>query len=672
MKITYNWLKEFVEIKIPAKELADKLTMAGLEVVSFKEMEGDFIFEIEITPNRPDWLSVLGVAREVTAITNSKLKNQNLKPKVKTTKGNFRIEIEDKKDSSLYTARIIKDVKVGASADWLRKRLELVGCRSVNNVVDITNYVLFELGEPMHAFDLDKLSGETIIIRRAKAGEKIVTIDEEERNLSSNVLVIADKDKVAAIAGVMGGKTTEVGLATRNILLEAAVFDPVTVRHGRQALGLQSEASYRFERGVDLGMVERASLRAAQLIEEYCDGKEVSLSSSTAPKLKELKIDLDAAYLSKVLGVNIALPKIKAILSKLGFKVKQKPKNILNVKTPSFRQDVKTQVDLIEEVARVFGYERIPVSLPAVKPYVTIREKRDLVSSIKNILVGLGLTEVITYSLMDKPTLNSLNLKFTNPVEIMNPLSLDQEILRPTLLAGLGRAVAFNINQKQDFVSIFEIANIFIGEEQPKEELTLSVALSGTNSFLLGQGLIKDEAGPLNLKGILETIFIRLGIKDYEFSKAAGPGIGVRVQNESVGKMSCLNSQALEKLNIKNRNVFVFEVSLDKILPFARPDRKFVPLPKYPGIVRDISFILKEGLSVKEIETALTKKGAPLLNNIRVSDYYRGKQIPAGFRGLTLSCLYSSNERTLTEKEIQPIHDLLCEALTLQFGAKMR
>ena len=672
MKITYNWLKDFVEIKLPAKELADKLTMAGLEVVSLEEKAGDFIFEIEITPNRPDWLSVLGVSREIAVITNAKLKTQSSKRTTKAAKGNFKIEIEDKKDCPLYTARIIKNVKVTSSPEWLKKRLEAVGCRSVNNIVDITNYVLFESGEPLHAFDLDKLNQEKIMVRRGKPGEKIVTIDAQMRALNKNVLIIADKDKAIAIAGVMGAKDTEVSAGTRNILLEAAVFAPVVVRQGRQALGLQSEASYRFERGVDLGIVNKASIRAEELIREYCAAKDASVSSSGSAKLKAIRVDLDTAYVKNLLGVNIAPPKIKQILSGLGFKVKQKSKAVFKVEIPSFRQDVKTQVDLIEEVARVFGYERIPASLPAVKPDVTIKEKRDLVSAVKGALVGLGVTEVVTYSLTDKAALNSLGLGLAKPVEIMNPLSQDQEVLRPTLLLGLGRAVAFNINQKQDYVAIFEITNIFLGEDKPKEELTLGVALSGANSFLLEQGLIKDEVGLLNLKGILEAIFLKLGISGYEFINQGSSGAEAYIQKEKVGSMLRLSPQALESLGIKNREVFALEASLEKILPFVELNKKFTPLPKYPGIARDVSFILKDELSVKDILSALSEKGRPLLSQVRVTDYYKGKQIPAGYRGLTLSCVYSSNERTLTEKEMQPVHDLLCETLTREFGVKMR
>jgi len=670
MKVTYNWLKDFVEIKIPAKALADKLTMAGLEVVSLEEKAGDFIFEIEITSNRPDWLSVLGIAREISVITGAKLKKQT--PfKSKTHKGNLKIEIEDKKDCPLYTARIIKNIKVGTSPDWLKKRLELVGCRSVNNVVDITNYCLFELGEPLHAFDLDKLNPDKIIIRRAHSGEKFTTIDGQIKDLNSDCLLIADKHKAIAAAGVMGGKDSEVTESTGNILLEAAVFNPIIVRRSRQALGLQSESSYRFERGVDAGLTLQASLRAAELIQELCLGDEVSFSTSSALAHKEKKIELGINGVSRILGVNIAPAKIKGILTGLGFGVKQKSKTVLYVTVPSFRQDVNSEVDLIEEIARIFGYENIPVSLPAVKPSVTIRDRRDLISELKNTLIGLGLNEVITYSLTDKTILNNLGQSI-KPIEVMNPLSLEQEVLRTSLIPGLGRAISFNFNQKQESVQIFEIANVFRGENAPQEELALGIALSGEKSLLLSHGLVKDEFSLLNLKGMLEKVFTQLDVKDYEFNTRGTSGIDILVKQEKVGSMKCLGPEALTALEIKNRDVFILEVSLDKILSCAQTTRRFSPLPKYPGITRDISLLLKNDLSVATLLTALKEKGEGLLRDIKITDYYQGKQIPAGYRGLTISCLYASGERTLTEKEIQPFHELVCAALTQQFGAKIR
>ncbi|MCX5706598.1 MAG: phenylalanine--tRNA ligase beta subunit-related protein [Candidatus Omnitrophica bacterium] len=302
MKVTYNWLKDFVDIKITAPQLADKLTMAGLEVVSLQEKEGDFVFEIEITSNRPDWLSLVGIAREVAALTGRKLKVPQAKS-AKYTAGSMQplaIQVEDKKDCPLYTARIIKDVKVAPSPVWLKKRLELVGCRSVNNIVDITNYVLFELGEPLHAFDLAKLNPEGVIIRRAKNSEKLLTIDGENRQLNSNILVIADREKPIALAGVMGGKDTEVTTGTKDILLESAVFNPVIIRRARQALGIQSEASYRFERGVDLASVEKASLKAARSIQELAGGNQVGYQVKGVTKAQAKNIGLEISKVKKI------------------------------------------------------------------------------------------------------------------------------------------------------------------------------------------------------------------------------------------------------------------------------------------------------------------------------------------------------------------------------------
>lgn len=674
MKITYNWLKDFVDIKISPRELADKLTMAGLEVVSLEEKSGDFVLEIEITSNRPDWLSVLGIAREVAAITNAKLKVENYKP-TKEIKGrsSLKVEIENQKDCSLYTARVIKGVKVGSSPEWLRKRLELVGCRSVNNVVDITNYVLFELGEPLHAFDLDKLTQDKIIVRRGKPGEKITTIDGIERTLSENILVIADSERSVAIAGVMGGTNTEVSLATKNILLEAAVFNAVLVRRGRQELGLQSESSYRFERGVDREIAEKSSLRARKLIADICAGSETLFNANRLAKPKAREIILNLPDMAKILGVSISAIKVRQILSKLGFIVKQRSKNVFSVGVPSFRQDVNLPEDLIEEIARVFGYEHIPISLPKISPKVTIGERRDLVSDIKNILIGLGLNEAITYSLTDSKILNDFN-PASNAIEIMNPLSQEQGFLRTTLLPGLVRAVAHNLNQKQDYVALFEIGNVFLKKDQvPDEELKLGMALSGTKKTLLNALVVKDELGLLNLKGTIETLFTRLGIKNYEFVKQGdGTKVDIYLNKSPVGLISKLDKALMDKFGIKNRDVFTLEVSLGKILFVASLNKKYALLPKYPGIVRDISFILKEEQSVKKLLSILLEKGRPLLRDLLITDYYKGKQIPSGYRGLTLSCTYGSNERTLTEEEVAPIHNLICSTLIESFGAKIR
>ena len=674
MKFTYNWIKDFVDIKLPAEKVAEKLTMAGLEVVSLDKRDGDYVFEVEITSNRPDWLSILGIAREVAAVTGSKFKLREVERKVKAQKlSSLTIEIEDKKDCPLYTARVIRGVTVAPSPDWLRKRLELVGCRSVNNVVDITNYCLFELGEPLHAFDLDKLGEDRIIVRRAKAGEKIITIDGNTINIDQGSLVIADSLRPLALAGIMGGKESEVTFSTKNILLEAALFNPILIRRMRQSHAIHSESGYRFERGIDPQVVHKASQRAAVLIEEVCGGREVYFKSAGSAKTKERTVILRAASVEKTLGLRISILKIKQILSSLGFKVCSKAKSALAITVPSFRQDVSLEEDLIEEVARVFGYENIPSTLPKILPSISIRDNRVLVSDIKNILIGLGLNEAVTYSLIDSRVLNEFDPS-VKPIGIMNPLSQEQEVLRTTLIPGLSRAIAYNLNQKQDYVSLFELANVYFDKNNsPCSEFRLGIALSGTRRMLFNDSAVKDELGLLNLKGILEVLFKSLRIHNYEFTPLDQENKSrILINNEGIGHMQVLSPYLLDKLEIKNKKVFVLEVSLDKVFTFYRAQKKYTPLPKYPGITRDISFILKKGNSTQDILIKLKEKGQPLLKSLRIVDYYEGKQIPQGFRGLTLECVYSSSQRTLTEEEVIPVHDLLCLVLREQPGVELR
>lgn len=686
MKIPYAWLKDFVEIKISPQALADRLTMAGLEVTSLEERYGDTVFEIEVTSNRSDCLSVIGVAREVAAITGKKLRLSHATrhtPHVKNLQRAacsvqpFSIKIEDKKDCPLYTAKIIKDVKVGPSPDWLKKRLEQVGCRSVNNIVDITNYVLFEWGEPLHTFDLDKLSPDAIIVRRAKREERITTIDGQERLLDPDTLIIADKEKPIAIAGVMGSQDTEVKERTKNILLEAAVFNPIIVRRGRQRLGIQSESSYRFERGVDLEIVQPASWRAVELVQNIATGKCVLIKSSGVPQVKKKRVNLDVSAVRKILGVNIKSAKIKGILNNLGFKVTSKTKNKFRVEISSHRLDVNLEIDLIEEIARIFGYEHMAKTLPAVvNPQRDAGDTKSLISLIKNTLVALGLNEVITYSLIDKDSWKDRWAKQSSyAIEILNPLSKEQGILRPNVILSLARCIAYNLNQKQDYINIFEITKVFsLSSGQPQEELVLGIALCGMRSlFVFEQGLIKERLGLLHLKGILGVLFKRLGIKDYNFNLTDNADeIIVCVNKERMGAMSGLEKNILDQLDIKNKEVLVAEFSLDRLLSYANLTKRFVPLPVYPGVSRDISLILKEDIKIDEILEAIKQKAQPLLREIRIIDYYKGKQIPAGFKGLTISCLYRSDERTLTEAEINPLHSLISAELVDRFSAQIR
>lgn len=687
MKFTYNWLKDFVEIKIPPQELADKLTMAGLEVTSLGEKGGDFVFEIEVTSNRADWLSVMGIAREAAAITNSKLKSP--RPTCKTLRAKdarraahgaqrISIKIEDKKDCPLYTAKIIRDVKVGPSPDWLKERLELVGCRSINNVVDITNYVLFTYGEPLHAFDLDALKGDTICVRRARDKEKITTIDAEVKELNDNILVIADHDSPVAVAGVMGGKPTEVTEKTRNILLEAAVFDPVVIRRGRRALGLQSESSYRFERGVDFGIVDSASSAAWGLLQDICGGSLVLAGESRRPKTKSKTIALDIRDCKRFLGVVIGASKIKSILTHLGFSVKAKSKTRLSVGVPSHRPDVCAAVDLLEEVARIYGFEKIPTTLPAVKPRIPEFQERDAVLLIKNILTGLGLQEVITYSLIDRRALAGF-FSEEEAIAIANPLSSEQAILRPTLMPNLSAAVAYNLQQKAPYISIFEIAKTY--RDGGNEKYSLGIAFCGARTLWFGpqSPQINDQAGFLHLKGVLEVLFRRLGLQSKgepcRFAPTKNPNeyiLQVPGKTITVGVLKRLPGEILDRLDIKHREVFLAEVDLEKIIPCIQRVKPVQPPARYPGITRDISLSLPQEVSFEKISQVISNNGGELLQEVKMSDYYTGKHIPAGHKGLTVSCLYCSFERTLTDAEVNTIHTQVIKALQDKLGATIR
>ncbi|MBI4982222.1 MAG: phenylalanine--tRNA ligase subunit beta [Candidatus Omnitrophica bacterium] len=678
MKVTYNWLKDFVEIGLSPHALADKLTMAGLEVKTVEEKEGDFVFEIEITSNRPDWLSVVGIAREVAAITNKKFNANCLMLNVKNPQckrlnlKQFNVNIESQKDCSFYSAKILRNVKVGQSPDWLKKRLELVGCRSVNNIVDITNYVLFEQAQPLHAFDLDKLSSGEIFVRRARKGEKLITIDAVEKNLNPEILVIADKNNPIAAAGVMGGKDTEVSWDTKNILLEAAVFNPAVVRLGRQILGLNSESSYRFERGVNAQAVEFCSMRAVKLMLDLSGAELVGDKSVGKISKKTKSIYFDCRCIQEKLGINVASAKIKTILTHLGFSLKAKDKNNMLIEIPGFRSDVNCAEDIVEEVARIYGYEKIHSSLPAVKPQAKFSSDRDLVLFVKNILTGLGLNEAITYSLIDRESL-SLCSSTSAFAEVRDPLSKEQEILRPAIVPSLLRCVSYNLNQKQELVNIFEIAKVYFPSGASlDEELCLGIVLCGERNLLLEQGRLKDKMSLLHIKGVLETLASRLGVKEVAFAWQTKEIVDVFANGKKIGTIGCCAQQILEKLDIKHRDVFMLEVSLNKLFDCVELKKNFVTLPKFPAIARDISFVIKNNISVQEVLDAIKIAGKPLLESVEVTDYYQGSQIPAGSRGLTISCLYRLLERTLTEEEVSPVHARIAKLLIEKFEVTLR
>ncbi len=687
MKISYNWLKDYIDIKLKPSELAHKLTMAGLEVVAAEEKNSDTIFELEVTPNRPDCLSYIGLAREVAAITGTKLKKVlSFNPKVLSKNlqlkaYNLQLKIENKNDCPRYSGRVISGVKIRPSPKWLQDRLTLIGLRPVNNVVDITNFVLMETGQPLHAFDADKLK-EEIMIRRAKKGESIISIDAIKRNLDENILIIADKQKPIAIAGIMGGAETEVSQSTKNIFLESACFNPTVVRRGARQLGLFSDSSYRFERGVDLEAILAASNRAASLIVQLCGGQLGQIEDMGAKKNKAKTIILRQDRLNNLLGINLSPQKVKNILNNLELKTLPSTKGAFKIKIPSFRRDLEKEIDLIEEISRIFGYENIPLTLPlggiGIQELSLVKEDKVKKAEClaKNTLCALGLNEVITYSLIGKDLLAKLNLTNDKVISIQNPLSREQEIMRPALMPSLINAISYNLNHKNNDLKLFELGKVYFyhQKENPTEKLHLSLALAGKN--------ISDwQNKPKNfdfftLKGIINTLLENLGIKEITWLKQSLPyfneeSAAIAVAGETIGVLGRINEKVLNNFDITS-NLYAAELDFEVILKKASLKKHFFATPKYPGIERNLSLIADKDIPTENIEKLIRKTGGNLVTSLRLVDLYFGPPIPAADKGLLYSIEYQTPERTLTDQEVNNLHQKIITALSEELKIRVR
>ena len=679
MRISYNWLKDYIDLNIPSEKLSELLTMAGLTTESIQKTGDDHIFEIEITANRPDWLSYIGVARELAAITGGKLKIPGMtKVKAANLKGlKVKVEVQEKVLCPRYTARVMRNIKVGESPSKLRKRLEVMGLRTVNNVVDITNFCLFETGEPMHAFDLDKIDGPEIIVRRARKPEKIITIDGIERTLTDSMLVIADRSKPIAIAGVMGGLNTEVTRSTKNILLEAASFDQISVRRTARALGISTDSSYRFERKVDLNNIAASSDRAADLIHEVASGVACEFIDIGKKAVPEKMIRLRLAKLNSVLGLEIPTQKIKKILTSLGLKIKRASKDSIVLETPPLRYDLNAEIDIIEEIARIYGYNRIPNTIPAiveqdgkVPPDIIIDR------NIRETLTGLGADEIITYGLLGKNILRAAGLANNRMAEIKNPLSAEQEVMRPSLMPGMLTAILWNINRKARELKLFEIGKIYLKETDAKfiEEKRLAIGIAGeVSSWAEGS----RQYSFFDLKGAVETVLSDLGIDNAVFKQARNEAYShscaasIEIESEEIGVCGEVAKKILDNFDIKEA-VYFCEISLDAILKYARPGKRFRELPKYPPVHRDMSLIVSKEVLNSEL-TALAKNTAgAILADIRLIDRYVGKQIPDGKVSLTYRLEYRDPSRTLEEKDVASAHSKILRALEEKHGVKLR
>ena len=680
MKISYNWIKEYIDLKKSPEETAEILTKSGSEVKAVERIGDDYIMEIEITPNRSDCLSYIGIARELSASTGKAIKMPLIKIKRQKPSGKapFTVEIKDKDLCPRYTARLIRGVRVDESPEWLKKKIISMGLRPVNNIVDITNYVLFELGQPMHAFDYDKIKGKVIVIKRAREGEKITSIDNVERPLEKDMLVIADQEWPIAIGGVMGGLNTEVTKKTRNILLESAYFDPISIRRTSFKTALMSESSYRFERGVDPGMVLGASNRAALLIEAVCGGKIAELIDKGDKPEKERKVLLRIERLNKILNLNLKESYVKKILSGLQLKASSPKKGIINVSVPTFRQDLRYEIDLIEEISRIYGYDNTAMTIPRIIP----NPERKSISwrareKATEILTSLGLSEVITYGLLGRQAINRVFGDSAGTIAIKNPLSAEQEMMRASLIPGMLNVVSYNMNRGVKDLKLFEIGSVYYRGSGSKyqEKTNLGIALTGL--FSTDWQRPKANVTFFDLKGALKTLFSGLGLKDFTMAEKPssplekGASSDILYDGKCIGKAGCLSSNIQNVFDISQK-VFLAEIDFDAFISFVNLERRFSDIPKYPSIKRDVSLIAGGDVSFEKISSLVKEQGGQLVEKIELFDRYAGKQIPEDHQGLSFRIEYRDRKKTLTAEDVDKIHAAIRKSLAETLGVKLR
>jgi phenylalanyl-tRNA synthetase beta chain len=667
MLTTYNWLKEYCDFNLSIEALTELLTNVGLVVEDVEKIDDDYRIDVEVTSNRPDCLGMVGIAREIAAVTGAALRLPDIE--YTTTGGTIdkeaQIAVKDKNLCPHYTARIITNVKVGPSPDWLQKRLHTVGIRPLNNIVDITNYVLMECGQPLHAFDLDKLRDKKIIVRHAKKGEKLVAINGTEYSLTPEALVIADAKKPVAIAGVMGGVETEVSSNTKNILLECARFEPTNIRRTSRRLKLTSDSSFRFERGVDPEGVDRASMRAAKLINEIAGGQPISgVLGKRYDKLQKRKVVLKIDRLNRLLGTTIDKETSKNILTHLQFSIVKEGRNTVTVSVPSFRADVYREVDVIEEIARIYGYDNIPTTTN-ISAYVCEKNKTDLVEEkIRKLLTGQGFSDVVTYSIVDNSPLQNISVwsdgKF---MTLRNTIRKEEDRLRTTLLGNIIKVREYNQNYGARRTQIFEISKIYLpqdGEKLPEEKTALCI-LSEDGFFAL-KGAIESILGVLGITESCRWVSHKLDF--FNDKKSAKILLGDNVLG-FIGELS-------EGGTGKNVCPDLTELDFDLLLSKASEAKAFVKLPSFPAMTRDVAIVVDEKTTWESIKECVESAGTNLLEAIEFFDVYKGKQVPTGKKSIAFSVRFRAPDRTLKSEEADAFQQSIIHKLSDKLGAVLR
>lgn len=632
----------------------------------------DALIEFEITSNRPDCRSIIGIAREAAVTLGEELKYPQITVNGSDEDMKFEIDVQTEL-CKRYCGKVIKDVKVGPSPYWMQRRLIEAGMRPINNIVDITNYVMLELGQPLHAFDLEDIKYNKMIVKLAQEGEKFTTLDGTQRTLTSDMLVIGNQDKTLDLAGIMGGENSEVKDNTTSIFLEGASFAKENIRATSKKLGLRTEASSRFEKGIDVNLTEAAVNRACQLIEELGCGTVLNGMLDYYPKKEEVqKITANPERINKLLGVNVPMDQFINILESLEFKCNLISSDKLELEVPSFRLDICEDADILEEVARIYGYENIPSATLEGNATAGVKtNKQKFMDNVKSNSIAVGLNEILTYSFVSPRGVDKLNLAEDDErrefVKIINPLGEETSVMRTTLIPNMLDVISTNLSHKVEEVYAFECGNTFRPQEGlPVETKKLSIGMYG------------KEVDFFSIKGAVETILMNVGFDGYEVEPETKnltfhPGRCAKLvyNNICIGTLGELHPDVLENYDL-NQRVYIAEIDIDLVFENLNNSKVYNPLPKYPATTRDIALLVKDEVFVKQIEDIIKANGSDILESYQLFDVYKGAQIEEGHKSIAYSITYRSKDKTLTDEDVAKVHDKIVSELSEKLNANLR
>lgn len=632
----------------------------------------DALIEFEITSNRPDCRSIIGIAREAAVTLGKELKYPEIKVQACDEEMSFEIDIQTDL-CKRYCGRVVKDVKVGPSPYWMQRKLIEAGMRPISNIVDITNYVMLELGQPLHAFDLDDIKYNKMTVKMAEEGEKFTTLDGVERTLTSDMLVIGNQDKTLDLAGIMGGENSEIKDTTTSIFIEGASFAKENIRATSKKLGLRTEASSRFEKGIDINLAEEAVNRACQLIEELGCGTVLNGMLDYYPQKEEVqKVTVNPVRINKLLGVNVPMDQFINILESLEFKCNLVSSEVLELEVPTFRLDITEDADILEEIARIYGYNNIPsASLEGNATAGVKTDKQKFIDNVKSNSIACGLNEILTYSFVSPRGVDKINLPANdekrNFVKIMNPLGEETSVMRTTLMPNMLDVISTNISHKVEEVSAFECGNTFI----PQEGLPIE-----TKKYCVG--MYGKEVDFFVLKGVIESVLNNVGLKGYEIEPETTnltfhPGRCAKIvyNNIYIGTFGELHPDVIENYNLGQR-VYVAEINIDTVFENLNLTKSYNPLPKYPSTSRDIALIVKDEVFVKQIEDIIKANGEDLVESYKLFDVYKGAQIEEGHKSIAYSITYRSKDKTLTDEDVAKVHEKILSELSEKLNANLR